>query len=205
MNTITLHSLFLVGGYLVGSFPTGVVLSRAKYRIDIREMGSGNIGATNVSRVFGWWAGILTLALDFLKGFLPLLLVAYYFPQEQYPWLMAFTGVSLVFGHCFSAFLGCSGGKGVATSLGCLGVVAPPAALLSVTAYVVLLLLTKISAVGSLGGLLVALIYLVVSGTGASTLSFIMVLSAIVIYRHKGNIERLWVTVRNKQKKEESQ
>ena len=149
------YILFSIAGYLIGSFPTGVVLSRKKYRIDIREMGSGNIGATNITRVFGWSAGIFTLLVDFLKSFLPLYWLHFKYPMES--WLLTSVGIALVLGHCFSVFLRFKGGKGVATSLGCLIVVAPQLALIGSITYFLLLVVTKISAVGSLGGIGVAL------------------------------------------------
>jgi glycerol-3-phosphate acyltransferase PlsY len=72
--------------YLIGSFPTGVVISRRKYGLDVREVGSGNIGATNVKRIFGWYAGLLTFGIDFFKAILALWLVRWFFPEN--PWLI---------------------------------------------------------------------------------------------------------------------
>jgi len=177
-------------GYLVGSFPSGVVLSKYKFRIDVREMGSGNIGATNVTRVFGWGAGILTLATDFLKSFLPLYLLSDLYPGS--PWLTTSTGISLVIGHCFSAFLGLKGGKGVATSLGCVAVVAPWLAVGATAVYIVLLAIYKISALGSLGGVAVAVGYLAVVQPSWSVATLVLALIGVVLFRHWSNIQRLF-------------
>jgi glycerol-3-phosphate acyltransferase PlsY len=97
-------------GYLLGSFPTGVVLSRMRFGIDVREMGSGNIGATNITRNFGWLAGAFALLMDFLKAWAPLKLMQDYLPGVE--WVICATGVAVVLGHCFSIFLGFRGGRG---------------------------------------------------------------------------------------------
>jgi acyl phosphate:glycerol-3-phosphate acyltransferase len=196
---------FLLVGfcYLLGSFPTGVVLSRKKYGIDVREMGSGNIGATNVTRVFGWYAGVLVFMIDFLKGVFPIWLLQRYDQSE--PWLMTFCSLALVLGHCFSVYLRFRGGKGVATSLGCLVVVAPWAAALSALSYLILLLTTKISAVGSLGGILVTLIYIVVAQPEGPVTWLIVGMSIIVVVRHRKNLQRLlsgWVAKRRQMQRQ---
>jgi acyl phosphate:glycerol-3-phosphate acyltransferase len=183
------YGLMALAGYLVGSFPTGVVLSRRRYGFDVREMGSGNIGATNITRVFGWYAGFLVFLVDFLKGYLPLFLLKHYWAAE--PWLLTVTAAALVFGHCFSCYLHFRGGKGVATSLGCLLIVAPWAALSAVAVYIILLSVTRISAVGSLGGILMALIYLAVARPNGHETALILSIATIVLFQHRTNIQRL--------------
>lgn len=179
-----------VSGYLIGSFPTGVVLSRRKFGIDVREMGSGNIGATNVTRVFGWYAGVLTFLADSLKGFLPL-----YFLRDAYPgaeWALTLAGIALVFGHCFSLYLGFRGGKGVATSLGVVAVINPWLALACALVYAALLVATKISAIGSLGGMVIAVGYLLIFQPSWPVTTLVGCVSVIVFVRHHTNIRRLW-------------
>lgn len=178
-----------VGCYLLGSFPTGVVFSKRKYGIDVREMGSGNIGATNVTRVFGWYAGVLVFIVDFLKGILPLWALKLAFPDE--PWFLAIGGIGLVAGHCYSLFLKMRGGKGVATSLGCLCVAAPWAALIAALLYVGLLLTVRISAVGSLGGIAGILLYTALAQPPTETVVLILGISFLVVIRHRRNIQRL--------------
>jgi len=189
MGTFLPYFIFPLVGYLLGSFPTGVVLSRQKYGIDVREMGSGNIGATNITRVFGWYAGFVTLVLDFVKGFLPAFLVRRFFPDL--PWLMALTAIAIVLGHCFSLYLKFKGGKGVATSLGCVVVAAPWAAVFGTLAYLILLFTTRISAVGSLGGILAISVYVMIAQPSPPTLFLIIAISTIVVIRHEQNIRRL--------------
>lgn len=183
------HILLIPAAYLLGSFPTGVVLSRHKYGIDVREMGSGNIGATNVTRVFGWYAGVLTFLVDFLKGLAPLYLLRHRFLDA--PWLVTGCGVALVLGHCFSAYLRLRGGKGVATSLGVLAAVAPWAALVSGVAYVAFLLATRISALGSFAGLLASWIYLAIEKPPLPSVVMVVSVSVLVLLRHHENIRRL--------------
>jgi glycerol-3-phosphate acyltransferase PlsY len=174
--------------YLAGGFPTGVVLSRSKYGIDVREMGSGNIGATNVTRNFGWWAGVLT--------FLPLLALRHWLPAE--PWLVTGTGTALVLGHCFSPYLRLRGGKGVATSLGCLLAVQPMAAVLAAAVYLTCLILTRISAVGSLVGMLLATLFVIERRCPAPVLTMVLAIAGIVFLRHRTNMVRLWEGLRGR-------
>ena len=115
--TITLITAFFLS-YLAGAIPFGLLFSRAVGK-DVREEGSGNIGATNVNRVLGKKLGILTLLCDIAKGYLPVCLVATMLPQAENPELfIALCGLSTVLGHMFSVYLGFKGGKGVATALG---------------------------------------------------------------------------------------
>lgn len=177
------------GAYLIGSFPTGVVLSRRKYRIDVREMGSGNIGATNVTRVFGWYAGALTLVVDFVKGFVPMYLTRRYFPGLE--WAPTVVGLGLVVGHCFSVYLGFRGGKGVATGFGCVAAFDPLFSLGLAAVYVILLLVTRISAVGSLGGVAASLAYLFMKKPDPPFSLMLLGICGIILIRHVKNIRRL--------------
>ena len=183
------YSVTAVLGYLIGSFPTGVFITRRKYGIDVREMGSGNIGATNVTRVFGWYAGLLVFLIDFLKGWGPLYLYWRFIEKDMYG--LAILSAALVLGHCFSLYLKLNGGKGVATSFGCLTFVAPWCALFSGLVYVALLMTTKISAIGSLGGLLSAILYLVVVQPPWPVSILVIGISVVVSARHRDNIKRL--------------
>lgn len=188
--TTPIYVLGALAAYLLGSFPTGVVLTRRKFGIDVREMGSGNIGATNVTRVFGWYAGVLVFVIDFLKGALPVWLARHYFPQA--PWLASMAAIAVVLGHCFSLYISFRGGKGVATSFGCLAVVVPIAALVSGVVYGVTLAVTRISAVGSLAGIITTLAYIAIFEPSLPVAVLILGMSTVVIFRHHSNIRRLW-------------
>jgi len=181
--------LILFMAYLMGSFPTGVFISKRKYGLDVREVGSGNIGATNITRIFGWYAGFLVFLIDFAKGAVPLLLIKRIYPEN--PWLWCIVAIFLVLGHCFSVFLGFKGGKGVATSLGCILVVEPLCAVLCGVVYLVSLKISKISAVGSLTGVLSCFLYLIFKWPGPASGTLVLVLSGLIILRHQENIQRL--------------
>jgi glycerol-3-phosphate acyltransferase PlsY len=182
--------------YLVGSFPTGVFISKRKYGLDVRDMGSGNIGATNVRRIFGWYAGILVFLIDLGKGALPLWGIRALYPEL--PWLICLTGIALVLGHCFSVFLGFKGGKGVATSLGCILVVDPNCALIGGLVYLVFLKLSRISAVGSLAGVVSCILYLIFRWPGNAIGIMIVTLCVIMVFRHQENLARLKKTFLHK-------
>lgn len=181
--------LWLLVVFIIGGFPTGVFLSKRKYGLDVREVGSGNIGASNVRRVFGWYAGFLTFLIDFLKGAIPLALVAKSGASSSF---IDWAGIFLVLGHCFSPFLGFKGGKGVATSLGCMVVVEPLCAGVALFTYLGALVFSKISAVGSLAGVGACLIYLAVFFQSIEHWKLILALCIIIVWRHQENIKRLY-------------
>jgi glycerol-3-phosphate acyltransferase PlsY len=122
-NDMTSFILTLVAAYLIGSIPTGVVLTRLSGAGDVRKSGSGNIGATNVYRVAGRRLGILTLVGDVLKGLVPLayLSAVQHLPEPR----LALAAAALFLGHLYPIYLGFKGGKGVATALGVLLVLSP--------------------------------------------------------------------------------
>lgn len=179
----------ILAAYLVGSFPTGVVLSRRKYGLDVREMGSGNIGATNITRNFGWGAGITTFLIDFFKGFWVVRAAEYFFPQ--WPFAVTAAALAVVIGHCFSVFLKFGGGKGVATLLGCLAAVFPMAAGGMAVVYVALLLLTRISAIGSLGGIFFVVCYTQLYPPTFAVQCLVFGGAMLVLVRHRKNLHRL--------------
>lgn len=181
-------------GFLIGGFPAGVLVSRRRFGIDVRDIGSGNIGATNVTRAFGWRAGALVFVLDYFKGALPIWLLGRSFPLDS--WLVCVSGVSLVFGHCYSPYLRFRGGKGVATSFGVASAIIPCAAAVAGTAYMVLLYITKISAIGSLAGVAVLLLSLPIIKPPVEIVILMVAISTLVIIRHRSNISRLVITVR---------
>ncbi len=188
MNPLDL--LIILGCYLLGGFPAGVAITKRKFGLDVREMGSGNIGATNVTRVFGWYAGFLVFVLDFIKGYLPLWALTRFYPATT-PWLLTGAGLTLVMGHCFSPYLKFKGGKGVATSLGCLAFFVPQGALAGIIVYALALAVTRISAVGSLSGIVALWIYLALVPVPTPVSTFVLLVSLIVIGRHHQNIRRL--------------
>ncbi len=105
---------YCIGGYILGSIPFGLIIGKLK-GVDVRDVGSGNIGATNVLRSVGWLPGALTTLLDVAKGFVPVFIAGI---VGFDPWQMALLGLVIFLGHCWSVFLLFKGGKGISTSLG---------------------------------------------------------------------------------------
>src|SRR2546422_8234904 len=139
-------SLAVVSAYLCGSIPTGVLVAR-RLGVEVRKVGSGNIGATNVARSAGKKAGLLTLLGDAAKGLLPVLLVRFLDLGET---TLAATAVAALLGHLFSPFLGFSGGKGVATGLGVFLGLAPYAILFALFLFLATFALSRIVSLSSL-------------------------------------------------------
>jgi len=176
-------------GYLSGSIPFGLLLVRAARGVDVREQGSGNIGATNVARVAGKGLGALVLVLDALKGALPVLLARAVDGIEQVP---ALVGLAAFAGHVAPPWLGFRGGKGVATALGVLAVLAPRAALAGALIWAAVVAILRISSVGSLlAGIVAVAVAWLVPGTSAVAAALTSVLFGAMLWTHRGNIGRL--------------
>jgi len=176
-------------GYLSGSIPFGLLLVRASRGVDVRAQGSGNIGATNVARVAGKGLGAVVLVLDALKGALPVLLAVAVEGDGAVP---ALVGVAAFAGHVAPPWLGFRGGKGVATALGVLAVLAPRAALAGAVTWAVVLAVLRISSVGSLlAGIVAVTVAWLVPGTPASAAELTSVLFLAMLWTHRGNIGRL--------------
>ena len=180
--------LWALASYLCGSIPFGLLIARGLAGKDVRAVGSGNIGATNVARAAGRTAAIFTFVLDALKGFAPVWLAAT--TPGAPPMLAPGCAFAAVVGHCFPPWLRFRGGKGVATGLGGALALAPWAALAGAAAWLILFALLRISSVGSLAGLAVAL------GVAALTASRyavygLLATAALIVLRHRANLRRL--------------
>jgi glycerol-3-phosphate acyltransferase PlsY len=183
-----LPSLLVVLAYLAGSFPTGVLLARAR-GVDLRKVGSGNIGATNVGRALGRPFGVLVLVIDAAKGFLPVFIAR---QLGLSPWLLAAIGLAALLGHSFSVFLRGRGGKSVATALGAALAIAPLPALGSLAIYAVLLATLRISSIGSISGVVAfPLLVWLLGPRVPAYYAFGFAAAALVIVRHIDNLKRL--------------
>lgn len=181
-------ALALLAAFLLGSIPTGILVARAK-GVDLRKVGSGNIGATNVGRALGKKWALFVLLMDASKGALPVLLLG---RLADNPWLPALGGLFAVLGQVFSIFLRGRGGKGVATSLGAGLALAPLPTLACLLLFVLLVGILRIVSIGSLAGAVCFPILLFLFGQGtAPRLVFALVVGAIILLRHKDNIRRL--------------
>lgn len=186
-----ISGLELVGvfaSYVLGSVPTGLWLGQRLRGIDIREHGSRNIGATNTMRVLGKKLGAVALACDILKGLIPVLLAQRYGGWEYLPIVC---GLAAILGHTFPIFLKFKGGKGVATSAGVFAGLAPLPMLVGVVVFGVTLAATRMV---SLGSILAAAAMAVAVFVFPATLAIRIltcVIAALVIYKHRTNIQRI--------------
>jgi glycerol-3-phosphate acyltransferase PlsY len=172
--------------YLAGSIPTGVLLGRLVGR-DPRAAGSGNIGATNVTRTLGKAAGAATLLVDVLKGVLPTLWAA----GQGQTWLAAAAGLSATLGHCYPVWLRFRGGKGVATAFGAMAALTWPVAVLSALLWVAVAVITRNPAVGSLAAAVAFVGLSFWDGQPAETQGLAVLLALLIVVRHRSNIAQL--------------
>jgi len=190
-----LRVILIFLSYLYGSIPFGLLFVKKTKGIDIRKIGSGNIGATNVLRVAGLSTALISGILDLSKGLLPILIGKYIFHFDIYTlFLMGFFGV---IGHDYSIFLGFKGGKGIASTLGFIIGLNPFVALIQVLIFIIVLSLTKFVSLSSIVSLsLLPVVLLLFKKYNLALLSIL--LSLLAIYRHKENIERLRYGIESK-------
>jgi glycerol-3-phosphate acyltransferase PlsY len=175
--------------YLVGSLPFSFFVARAFGVADVRRVGSGNVGATNVLRSAGRAAAALALALDVAKGALAVALALRLAPGH--PWLPAASAAAAVVGHVFPVWLGLRGGKGVATGLGAFAVLEPVAALVALPIFGLTVTVTRIASLGSIAGALsFALFAFVFRGADAVVIAALAT-AALIVLRHRSNLERI--------------
>ena len=203
------YTLTALGAYLLGSIPTGFLVAKAK-GIDIRSMGSGNIGATNALRVLGKPAGILVLLMDALKGFAavkwlsPLILHFVIHPVGSFENLPLYAGIFAVLGHNYTCWLKFKGGKGIATTAGVYLALAPTAIGIAIIVFVLTVAATRYVSLGSIVAA-IALPIAVYWTCDNETLGMVTLsLGALAVYKHKSNIQRLLAGTENRlgQKKE---
>ncbi len=194
MNDTTLGLLLVVLGYLAGSIPFGVILARLFLGVDVRTVGSGNIGATNVARAGGGKKlGVAVVILDAAKAVVPILLARRLVAASPHAelWVMA-VAIAAFAGHLFPVWIGFRGGKGVATGLGIFVVLAPWGAVAGVAGYLAGYLATRISSVGSLLGTALCVAGGFVTHGARSPISWAgLAIGALIFVRHKDNIGRL--------------
>jgi glycerol-3-phosphate acyltransferase PlsY len=188
--------ILLLLAYLFGSIPTSVWIGKLFYKIDVREFGSGNAGATNTFRVLGKRAGIPVLIIDILKGFAAVSL-AYFGSFEsssgEFINFQIALGISSLLGHIFPVLAGFRGGKGVATLLGVVLAVQPGAASLALVVFLIVLLSFRYVSLASMcAGLSFPIIGLTVMHyTNVTLIAFSLVVAIMLIITHKKNISRL--------------
>lgn len=220
MSFHTAAAIWIVASYLCGAIPFGLLVGRMK-GVDVRTQGSGNIGATNVGRVLGRGYGLLVFALDLLKGLIPVVMFwqwweaevqkvpwAFFFPNDICFWIFLYwvlVATACILGHMFPVYLKFKGGKGVATSLGVLLGIYPYFTVPALIAFGLWIVLTGITRYVSLGSMVAAVAFPIIFAIAAHSRSetwgttqhlwpmyvFSIVVAALVVYRHRGNLQRL--------------
>ncbi|HSN90304.1 MAG TPA: glycerol-3-phosphate 1-O-acyltransferase PlsY [Anaeromyxobacteraceae bacterium] len=193
MSPVLLGSLLVALGFLAGSIPFGFVVARLFLGVDVRQVGSGNIGATNVARAGGRGVGVVVLLLDVAKAVLPMLAARALLRGEASAEIFVIlVGLAAFLGHLFTPWLGFRGGKGVATALGVFLVLSPLAALAGLAAFAVAYGATRISSVGSLSGTAAcAAVAFFAAGPSSPTAWAGLALAALIFLRHRENVGRI--------------
>jgi glycerol-3-phosphate acyltransferase PlsY len=207
---IATYVIVAIGSYLLGSIPFGYLLVRTFKGSDIRQTGSGNIGATNVARSGSKWLGLLTLLLDAAKGALAVGLTLWFFywgaPRDFFRetnvvYLLAgFAALCAIVGHMFPVWLRFRGGKGVATAAGAFLVLAPRALLASLAIFIVIVVITRFVSLGSIVSVALFPVGVWFFGPDRSP-AFLLLVSAsalLIIVKHQANIRRLLGGTENK-------
>jgi glycerol-3-phosphate acyltransferase PlsY len=179
--------LLVIGAVLMGSIPFGVLIARVK-GVDLKKVGSGNIGATNVLRTMGKAPAVLTLAGDVLKGSIPVLAAKYLLNDLT---MEGIVGLCAILGHNFSLFLRFRGGKGVATSIGMLLIYSPYAAVVTILIWLSVIFVTRYSSLGAVVSFGVLPLSVYVVDYAKEKLIVSVMITALLMIRHADNIYRL--------------
>jgi glycerol-3-phosphate acyltransferase PlsY len=188
MDRTTVYIISIIAAYLIGSIPTGIVISRVMGKGDPRKSGSGNIGATNVGRTSGSLAGILTLLGDVLKGAVPVLVAFSIYPESLY---ISLVGLAAFLGHLFPLYLGFKGGKGVATGLGVMVVICPVATFLSAVVFAAAAYFKRYVSLASMLAAAMLPVFMSFIPKGKNYVGMGAVVAVLIIWKHKDNIKRL--------------
>lgn len=191
MDMTTLgQGLLIIASYLLGAVPFGLLFTNLFSRVDVRTVGSGNIGATNVLRAAGKKAAVLTLLADALKGYLPVLAANLLFQNES---VTALVGAAAILGHNFPVYLKFKGGKGVATGYGVILAIAPWIGLLCLLAWLAAALIWKYSSLAALVSFACyPLATLILASSNPRPYQLLSVcIFGLIYYRHRENIKRL--------------
>lgn len=177
--------LLAIAAFIIGSVPTGILISRSR-GIDLKQKGSGNIGATNVLRTAGKWPAVITLLGDVLKGAAAILLARHFGVGVFFEGVI---GIFSILGHNFSIFMKFKGGKGVATSLGVLSIYSPQTALFTVILWMFTVLISKYSSLGALVSFGFLPVIMILFDTGEK-FPIALTITLMMFIRHRENISR---------------
>jgi len=191
------YTIIIIVSYLIGSFPSAYLMGRLIKNIDIRNFGSGNVGATNAFRVLGKKYGIITLLIDLLKGFIPVFVIKF-IVSENFLTYQIVSGFCLILGHIFTVFLKFKGGKGVATSAGFLIAVSPVPMFFTILVFLITLAATRYVSLGSIIAALTYPIFTYIWNQPLQLKILSVILALIIVVKHKSNIIRIINGVENK-------
>ena len=183
-------ALLILASYLIGAFPTSYLVGKLVRGIDLREHGSGNLGATNTFRVLGWTAAVPVFIVDTVKGLIPTAFFPRWDGAPEPTWAIGY-GAAAIIGHVFSIYVGFKGGKGVATASGVFLALAPVAVGVGMAVWVAVLSITGyVSLASVLAAVVVPMVVLIVQGVGP-VFGLALAIGVFVIFAHRANIKRL--------------
>lgn len=188
MDITLLGYILIAASYLIGSLSSAIILCKLAGLPDPRTEGSGNPGATNVMRIGGKKLAALTLVGDLLKGLIPVVAA---WLLNQSPLTVSLVAIAAFLGHLFPVFFGFKGGKGVATALGAILGLNYLVALCALAVWIIIFVITKISSLSALIAAVSAPIFLYFFNTSSEIVWAVIFMDILLIYRHKGNIQRL--------------
>ena len=194
---VLVYIVIAVAGYLLGSIPTGYLIGRAR-GVDIRTVGSGNIGATNVFRMLGKGPGALALVMDGLKGYAAsswladLVIHQFVVPAAQQEYVKVLGGIAAVLGHSFTCWLKFKGGKGVATSAGVFFALTPLAATISLVTWILLFAVSRYVSVASIAAALALPVTVWLTSDSLVLRAVTTAICLLIILKHKSNVQRLF-------------
>ena len=177
--------IIILTSYLMGSIPFGLILTKIFLNKDIRKVGSGNIGATNVLRAGNKIVGYLTLILDVLKAIIPIIYI-----KLNYPDLIYVSSLSVFLGHVFSVWLKFKGGKGVATYVGILFCINYFLGIIFIISWLIIFIISKFSSLGSILSSLVIPIYIFLN-SDYNNEYFFVIMFVLILFTHRENVKRL--------------
>jgi len=186
--TVLTAAVIVAVCYVIGSIPTAYLVVKKIKGIDIRTVGSGNVGASNAARVLGKWGFIGVLFADMMKGFIPVMILKHFYGES---WLVLIGAVALIIGHSFTCFLKFKGGKGVATGVGVFLALAPFQLLIAAFIFGIMLAVFQMVSLGSVTAA-AFLAVMVWFGSEWNHLRYItVVIALLIIWLHRGNIARI--------------
>ena len=190
--------LLIIISYFFGSIPFGYILTLILGYGDIRKIGSGNVGATNVLRTGKKSLAIAVLALDILKGFLPITIFLHYYHLDYTSFYFLFIGSTAIIGHIFPVWLRFKGGKGVATYIGFIFGIDYMLGGIFVLSWLIIGIMTKYSSLASISSLIVLPLYAIVFSYNQNVVNILIFISFLIIIQHTSNIKRLFNRSENK-------